>query len=252
MGFFDPPPRPIKIKILNVQNRSSKAIISYLSTYADKSTKTGWQDIKYMRTSSAYSGEPHIIKCECLGKVYIGLIKSDVRLVFLVTLSDFTVDLVQEKENTTRCNALLAKSLNENHSEEVTPEKNAKPEKNVEANKWEYPEVDIDIPIEILPNLYSISISNLSIKHRRTYKNGIKQSDSILVKCRVNYSLNGRKEGKRYIIFTAYDKSDGVRDIKGDYKKYHFTAAGYEFVETFFDDYDKNPISKISISIKEI
>ena len=71
------------------------------------------------------------------------------------------------------------------------------------------------------------------------------------MKCKVNFRLNGRKEGKRKIIFTGYDKNDGIVEIKGDYDKYHFTEAGYEFVDVCFDGYDKTPIHKITVSVRE-
>jgi hypothetical protein len=114
MGFFDPPKRPVDIKLLNVENDGSKAMISYKATYADKSSKNIRINVKYLSTYFWYSGTgSHIIKAECLGKVYIGLLKNDVRLLFLVTLSDRTMDLLQAKEGTNSCNTLLAKSLGE-------------------------------------------------------------------------------------------------------------------------------------------
>ena len=50
--------------------------------------------------------------------MYIGLLKGDTRLIFLVKLSDHTMDIIQEKEGTTRCNDLLTKSMGEDHTEE--------------------------------------------------------------------------------------------------------------------------------------
>ena len=175
-------------------------MISYMATYANKSTETFRVNVKLLKSSFYYLANPRMTKAECLGKVYIGMLKTDVRFLFLVTLSDGTVDLIQEQEGTTRCNNVLALSMSDDDSEEVTTETKAEASPTVETNQWERSEVDIDIPIEILPNLYSLSVSNVSIKHRQTYKNGSKEYDSIAFKCRVNYSLNGRKEGKRYII----------------------------------------------------
>ena len=243
MGFFDSPKRPIKIKLLNVENQSSVAMLTYTATYSDQTSKNIRTNVKYLNSSFVYSNEPHIIQAECLGKVYIGLLKDDTRLFFLVKLSDHTMDIIQEKEGTTRCNDLLAKSMGEDHTKEKHHKTESISSKNVE---------DIDIPIEILPNLYSLSISNVAIKHHQSYKDGKKEFDYVTLKCRVNYRLNGRKEGKRHIIFTSYDEKDRVVEIRGEYDKYHFTEAGYEFVETCFNDFGNNPISKIGISIKEI
>ena len=252
MGFFDSPPRPVKIKLLNVENGGSNAVISYMAIYANKSTENFRVNVKLLKSSFYYLANPRMTKAECLGKVYIGILKTDVRLLFVVTLSDGTVDLIQEQEGTNRCNNVLALSMSEEYSEEVTTKAKAEPSTTAATNQWEHFETDLDIPIEILPNLYSLSTSNVSIKRRQTYENGIKKYDTLAFKCRVNYSLNGRKEGKRYIIITTYDEHGGVKDIRGEYDKHHFTAAGFEFIEWNFDNYDKYTISKIGISIKEV
>jgi len=245
MGFFDPPKRPVDIRLLNVENGGSKAMINYKATYADKSSKNIRINVKYLSTYFMYSAtEPHIIKAECLGKVYVGLIKSDVRLLFLVKLSDRTMDLLQAKEGTNSCNTLLAKTL----EEEQRYEEPKYEEKSYSSSRDERIEENIELPIDILPNLYSVSVSNVALKHHRTYKNGKIEFDYVTLKCKINYCLNGRKEGKRKFIFTSYDDRDGVLEIRGDYDKYHFTEAGYEFVEICFD---KPQLKRISISVKE-
>ena len=242
MGFFDAYGRPTKIQILNVENMGSAAIINYKATYPDGITKNYRKNVKNFYSSYMYSTSPSIKKVECLGKVFIGLIKSDVRILFLVTLSDRTVDIIQEKEATSRCNDMLAKSLDEGDSSyEAETASYSRPEK-----KEERIEEDLDIPIEILPNLYSLSLSNIALKHH--VSSGF---NYVTLKCKVNFRLNGRKEGKRKIIFTSYDKNDGVVQIKGDYDKYHFTEAGFEFVDVCFDDYGNRPIYKISVSVRE-
>ena len=243
MGFFDSDKRPIEIKVLNVEDDN---VLTYMMIYGDRSTKNVRKNVKDLHssiiyTSPIYSSTVHIVSALCLGKVYSGLIKNDVRMVFLVTLSDQTVDIVQEKEGTKRCTDLLAMSmLKEQNETEIAESTSVQKEE------------DLDIPIEVLPNLYSLSISNVSLKHHQTYKDGKKEFDYVTLKCRVNYQLNGRKEGKRHIIFTSYDKKDRIVEVRGEHKKYYFTEAGYEFVEIGFDDYSNNPITKISISIKEI
>ena len=109
-------------------------------------------------------------------------------------------------------------------------------------------EEDVDLFVEILPNLYSLSLSNVALKRHRTYKNGKKTYDYVTLKCKVNYRLNGRKEGKRYIIFTGYDEKGRVVTVRGKYDKYHFTEVGFEILEICFDDF----ISRISVSVREL
>ena len=244
MGLFDSYRRPCKIQILDVENQGSAAIIAYKATYSDGTVKSCRKNVKYLFSSSVYAKNPTVQGVECLGKVYIGIIKSDVRYLFLVSLSDKTVDIVQEKQGTARCSEMLSRSLDEEGS--FGEEKTAAPAIRFEGKKKRFVE-DLDIPIEILPNLYSLSLSNIALKHHLC-----DDLNYLTLKCKVNFCLNGRKEGKRYILFTSYDDKGGVVEIKGDYKKVHFTEAGYEFVDICFDDYGNRPISKISVSVREI
>lgn len=247
MGFFDSPKRVSNIQVLNIEDSGSNVMISYLAINADGSQRNYRKNVKDLRGYNSYpAGGVHIIKTECLGKVYCGIIKSDVRLLFLAKLSDKTMDILQAKEGSSGCNSLLALTLKDDASagsiQNTGSFHESKTERNVD---------DIDIPIEILPNLYSISLSNIALKHHRTYKDGKVDFDYVTLKCRVNYKLNGRKEGKKKIIFTSYDAKDGIIQIRGEYDKYHFTEVGYEFVEICFDDYGTTPVKKISVSVKE-
>lgn len=248
MGFFDPPKRPTKIKLLNVENKSSKAIITYMATYADKSTQNIRMPVQYLRSSFYYLSNPRIIKAECLGKVYIGFIKSDVRLIFLVTLSDGTMDMIQEQEGTTRCNNLLAKTMNEDPSEDTHKDtyKNTTTKSNKTGDRRM--EKDMNIPIQILPNEYNLSVANVSLKHVISDV-GTSHFDYVSLKCRVNYSLNGKKAGKRKIVFVSYDTKGGVLEICEQYPETKFTDVGFEFVKINFD---KPQLTGISVYVKEL
>ena len=163
-------------------------------------------------------------------------------VVFLVVLVVFVLKQSYDPENLRKYQAAQeAKSKAEESQKESDPLKQN--DRFVE---------DLNIPVVILPNLYSLNISNLSLKHIRSRISERSVLDYVTLKCKVNYRLNGRKEGKRKIIFTSYNDKDEVVEIRGECDTYKFTEAGYEFVEASFDDYDKKPISKISISVKEI
>ena len=108
-------------------------------------------------------------------------------------------------------------------------------------------EKDINIPIQILPNEYNLSISNVALKHIIS-DIGESHFDYVTLKCRVNYSLNGKKAGKRKIIFVSYDLKDGVLEICGENKDYRFTELGFDFVEICFE---KSSLTGISVYIKE-
>ena len=109
-------------------------------------------------------------------------------------------------------------------------------------------EKDIYVPIQILPNEYNLSISNVSIKHVVS-DIGESHFDYVTLKCRVNYALNGKKAGKRKIIFVSYDGKEGVLEICGEYKDYRFTELGFDFVEICFE---KPSLKGISVYIKEL
>lgn len=232
-----------KIRVLNIENRSSVAFVTYEAEYSDKTTKTFRVNVKDIKMSSAYSGEPHIVNAECVGTVYIGIIKSDSRMLFIVTLSNFSVDIVQARDGSSECSRILAK-CGKTEDETITFEGS-------DVGYTDSVVENISIPIEVLPNLYSIRLSNIALEHHLSYKNGKKIFDYVTLKCKVNYYLNGRKEGKRHIIFTSYDSCDRIVDIKGEYDKYTFTEAGYEFVDVCFSDYGNKPICKIRISVRE-
>lgn len=232
-----------KIRVLNIENEHSSARVTYETEYSDGSTDTVQMNVKSLKQLSAYSTEPHVVKAECAGTVYLGLIKTDTRLVFIVTLSNFSVDIIQAKEGTSECDFLLAKCNTDHKSATVFFEV---------GNELNLRTVDdITIPIEVLSNSYALRLSNVSVKHHLTYENGKKTFDYVTLKCKVNYYLNGRKEGKRNIIFVSYDNNGGVLEVRGENKKIHFTEAGYEFVEICFNDCGAD-IAKISVSVREV
>ena len=109
-------------------------------------------------------------------------------------------------------------------------------------------EIDLDIPVQILPNEYSLSLENVSIKQI------VKDSanlhlDFVSLKCRINYSLNGKKAGKRKIVFVSYDSKGNVLEIRGDHIEYQFNELGFDFTEICFE---KPLLTGISVYVKEI
>ena len=106
---------------------------------------------------------------------------------------------------------------------------------------------DMDILVQVLPNEYNLSLSNVSIKHE-IHDIGESHFDYVTLKCRVNYSLNGKKPGKRKIVFVSYDSKDGVLEIRGDREDYKFTDLGFDFVEICFE---KPQLTGISVYIKD-
>ncbi|MBR4867515.1 MAG: hypothetical protein IKU10_00005, partial [Clostridia bacterium] len=222
MGALHSSGRPIAIQLLNVENHSTVGIISYLATYENGFSKNFRVNVKAMKSAQVYRSTPYVVGAQCLGKVYVGWIKTDVRVLFCIKLSDGTMDMIQEREGTRSCNKMLALSCESDPTIE-TP--SSSPPERKEASSVR----DVKIPVEVLENLYSLSLSNVAIKRHVTYENGKKESDYITLKCKINYNLNGRKEGKRHIIFAGYDQKDQIIALRGEYDAYHFNASGHEF-----------------------
>jgi len=112
-------------------------------------------------------------------------------------------------------------------------------------------ETNVDIPVEILPNLYSLSISNISMKHHIQIESGKSSFDYVTFKFQFSYQLNGRREGKRRLIVTSYDSDGGVIEVKGEYDIFRFTEAGVDVMEVCFNKCDKSMPKKISVMVRE-
>ena len=106
---------------------------------------------------------------------------------------------------------------------------------------------DMDLLIQVLPNEYNLSLSNVSIKHVVRDIDDI-YPEYVTLKCKVNYSLNGKKPGKRKIVFVSYDSKGRVLEIRGNHTDYKFTELGFEFVEECFNDAH---LTGISVYIKD-
>ena len=250
MGMFTTVPRPKHIRVLNVENGLRNVMVTFLATYESGATRSFRTNVKNLNSSFIYSNHPSIERTKYLGKVYPGIVRQDALLVFVAYLSDGTVDLLQEKEGSVRCDDMLAltqgKTVKEPEMEEPAPAPSP------QTPSSESMEKEIEIPIEILPNLYSLGLSHVSLKRHLTVKNNKIEYDYVTLKCQFSYRLNGRKEGRRYVIFTGYDEKGGVVAVEGDVKPYCFTDAGHDFAEICFSDFTRYPVSKITVSVREI
>lgn len=97
-----------RIDLLNIENRSSAAMITFKVTYFDGTVRTIRTNVKNLGGYS-WGPLPKPIQCaDFVSKVYTGFLKADVRLIFVIALTDGTVQLVQEKEGSGACTKLLA------------------------------------------------------------------------------------------------------------------------------------------------
>ena len=169
-------------------------------------------------------------------------------IAIILTVIGFAASSANRKREQEK-NAAKQESPKMNTAETTPPPKPSSPAENGGVTHREEP---IDLPVDVLPNLYSLAVDQITLRHHQQFSGGRKEFDYVTLKCKVTYRLNGRKEGKRILLFTSYNERGEIEQIRGTHKKYHFTEAGFEFVEVCFDDFGNHPIRRITISVKEV
>ena len=93
----------VDIQILNVEGGISNKIISYAQIFSDGRRKVCRRNVKHLGSYYACCAPKQIISAECVGKVYCGVLRNDARLLFIVKLSDGSVQLIQSREGSREC-----------------------------------------------------------------------------------------------------------------------------------------------------
>ena len=88
----------VDIQILNVEDHGSNVLVNYAKVFGNGSKKTCRTHVRDLGGYYRFFSAKPIVTAECLGKVYLGLIKSDVRILFIVKLNDGSAELIQAKE----------------------------------------------------------------------------------------------------------------------------------------------------------
>lgn len=111
--------------------------------------------------------------------------------------------------------------------------------------------ISLDLPFEILPNLYSLSIKNKNIQNIINYYSDGSKHEHIAIQCEIHYKMNGRKEGKRRFVFSFYDENNELICFTST-KEHRLTEAGVVMV--YAEKYGpwKRFPQKISISVEEV
>lgn len=97
----------IDIQILNIEDHGSNVLINYAKTFGDGTKKTYRTHVKDLGGYYHFFSPKPIATAICLGKVYVGIIKSDCRILFTVRLVDGTSELIQVKEGSSESLKLL-------------------------------------------------------------------------------------------------------------------------------------------------
>ena len=100
------------IKLLDVNDYGSNVWVTFQVCYKDGTKKVVRSHVKDLRHFCSLNGRPKPIKrAECLGTVYCGVLKTDGRTLFVVTLADNTVQLLQAKEGSSEYMKLMELSF---------------------------------------------------------------------------------------------------------------------------------------------
>lgn len=97
----------VDVQLLNVEDRGSKVFVNYTQTFGDGRKKTLRKNVKDLGGYYNFLSPKPIVAAECLGKVYCGIIKNDVRLLFAVRLNDGASQLIQTHEGSKESLKLL-------------------------------------------------------------------------------------------------------------------------------------------------
>lgn len=111
--------------------------------------------------------------------------------------------------------------------------------------------VDIDIPIEALSNIYSLSIEHQTVKYKKEIFNDGKVFEHISIDCEIHYKLNGRKEEKRRFVFSYYDQNGNIVS-HSETIPYRLTDSGMEIVHIeHYVPWGSIP-KRIGVSVREV
>lgn len=91
--------RTVSIKLLEANDHGSHVWVTFQVCYKDGTKKVVRSHVKDLGRYYRLNGSPKPIKkAEHLGTAYCGMLKTDGRTLFVVTLTDDTVQLIQVKE----------------------------------------------------------------------------------------------------------------------------------------------------------
>ena len=96
------------IELVDVIDRGSQVAVTFLVRYQDGTKKVLTSNVKTMDSYVHLCGGPsNIPSARALGSVYLGILKTDGRTLFVVKLHDGTSQLIQVKENSWEYRKLL-------------------------------------------------------------------------------------------------------------------------------------------------
>jgi len=97
----------VDVKLLDVIDRGSNVIVLYSQIFENGSKQIVRKNVKNLGGYYNCLNPKPIRSAECLSIVYCGIIKTDVRMLFKIILTDGSAQLIQLKEGSRECMKLL-------------------------------------------------------------------------------------------------------------------------------------------------
>jgi len=152
----------IDVQLLNIEDRGSNVFVNYTQVFDNGSKKTVRINAKNLGGYYNFLSAKPIIASECLGKVYCGIIKNDVRLLFAVRLNDGSAQLIQTQEGSKESLKLLQLSEDASYAQPNSPQSPkasvVRPVEPYKLKKNELPQGSYVIGRDIPPGTYDFFV----------------------------------------------------------------------------------------------
>ena len=88
----------VDIQLLNIEDRGSNVLVNYSKIYRNGNKEVCRAHVKNIGGYYRFFSAKPIVAAECIGKAYLGLVKNDVRILFVARMNDGSAELIQVKQ----------------------------------------------------------------------------------------------------------------------------------------------------------
>ena len=88
----------VDIQILNVEDHGSNVLVNYSKIYGNGRRQVCRTHVRDLGGYYRFFSAKPVVAAECIGKVYLGIIKNDARILFVARMNDGSAELLQAKE----------------------------------------------------------------------------------------------------------------------------------------------------------
>ena len=124
----------VDIQILNMEDHGSNVVVHYSKIYGNGRREVCRTHVRNLGGYYQFFSAKPIVAAECVGKVYLGIIKSDARMLFVAKMNDGSAELIQVKEGSA-ANLKLFQVSENMHSGSIQPPPPLRPQASNESVK---------------------------------------------------------------------------------------------------------------------